>query len=58
MTNFEAERYRRPPTLADADALAWARRQAEIRRLVADLIAALASLWTTEPDGPGHDHKD
>jgi len=50
MTSFEHERYRRPPTIADADALRAIRRQAEIRRLLAELVAALASLYTTESD--------
>jgi hypothetical protein len=49
--SYADERYRKPPTLADADALRAIRRDVEIRKLMRDLIAALASLYTTPPDG-------
>lgn len=46
-----AERYARPPTLADADAIRAIKRELETRRLLRELVAALAGLYRTPPDG-------
>ena len=47
-SRIEAERYKQPPSLAEADALRAIKRELEIRRLLTELIATLASLYQEE----------
>jgi hypothetical protein len=50
MTSIDKERYQRPPSMAEADDLLRARRQAEIAENLKRLIGLLASLFYTHEE--------